>query len=69
LTDIVGRTIGEPLAAFELVAKVVAIIVIAGHGTFKKESLLAFSFYKTLQFGWLAKQQQQVLLVFYVELN
>jgi hypothetical protein len=31
LTDFVGRSIGEPLAVFELVAVPVAIIVIDGH--------------------------------------
>jgi hypothetical protein len=59
LTDFVGRPIGEPLAAFELVAVVEAVTVIGQNGTSKIISLLAFSFYKTLKFCDLSKQQKE----------
>jgi hypothetical protein len=63
LTDFVWRSIGEPLAAFELVAVVVAIAVIGRKGTSKIISLLAFSFDKTLQFGWLSEREKKLFSV------
>jgi hypothetical protein len=60
LTDFAGRSIGEPLAVFELVAVVVAVIRIGGNGTSKIFSLLAFSFDKTLQFGWLSEREKKL---------
>jgi len=59
LADFVGRSIREPLAAFELVAVVQAVILIGGKGTSKIISLLAFSFDKTLQFCDLSKQKKE----------
>jgi hypothetical protein len=69
LTDFVWCSIGEPLAAFELVAVAVAAFFIGGHQTSKIISLLAFSFYKTLQFSCLSKQQQYSFNVLYIKIG
>jgi hypothetical protein len=59
LTDFVFRSIGKPVAVFELVAVVKAVTLVGGYGTSKIVSLLAFSFDKTLQFGWLSRIKKQ----------
>jgi hypothetical protein len=59
LTDFVGRSIGEPLAALELVAVVEAVILVGGNRTSLKISLLAFSFDKTLQVCDFSDQEKE----------